>query len=237
MFKSFFLFLIPALGYASVCIAVDLKMQSNNDVQLLQAWLVKPTITLDYSECNGSIPEPGRTAPFDCTQIKPSKFPAANPWMIDVYADARTPRIYSPTNVGNTVEIRVVVRESILKSKAATKFEGIGFYSSNLTYEGMHFIPTEKLVPASTQRVTLPTGEKAYVLGFTLWFPGVQGNSATGWNMGSVSFKPYAQFSDQTTTYINWENTPTNYRIYRADFGSGSTKQITSIDRQKEVLK
>jgi hypothetical protein len=216
--------------------SAELVTRHNTDVQLLQAWVIRqPMVELDYRKCAGNLPaQPHNRTVLDCTDSAPNGRPAAAPWNITVQYDGLGDRYYSPDHAGHTVEIRVVVRRSILESST---FEGIGFYSANLTFQGEYFTRRQDLQVVSTEDVYLASnGEPAVVLRFVLWFPGIQGNSGTGWSRGSVEFKPYAQFSDGRATYMNWEDVAQNHRIYRTENGGG-VRQPTSINREREILR
>src|SRR5262245_19411619 len=109
----------------------DSRNNRSNDVQLLQAWVVQwPMLNLDFHRCRGPRPSrPGERATLDCTDQAPDGRPAAAPWNVTVQYQ-RENNLYSTDATGNMIEIRVVVRRSILESPA---FQGIGFYSKSLT--------------------------------------------------------------------------------------------------------
>jgi hypothetical protein len=214
----------------------DSLHRRNKDVQLLQAW-VEPSsmVHFDWQRCRGDLPRrSGERVTLDCTDQATQGRPAAAPWNITVQYYPREDRHYSTDSIGSTVEIRVVVRRSILESPT---FQGLGFYAKNLTFDGEHFTPKSELQIVSSQDVFLAeNGERAVVLRFVLWFPGIQGNSATSWSMQSVEFKPFALFHDGRYAYQNWEDVPVNYRLYGSSNGGGH-QQTVSINRENEVLR
>ena len=220
--------------------------QSSDDVQMLQASTDR-FFTLDNygtqtEGCVGANPTEGQNVTKDCfnaalpfiqvswsTQISPS----IASWSLPFYNYQG--RIGSRYASGNLVELRALVKKSVLN---ASSFEGIGFYRRNLLEDGITFVPKEQLHVVSDPNAKLrlkSSGDEAVVLRFVMYFPGEQGNSATGWCMQSVEFKPFAQFKSGDTTFQNWEKLARNHRVFRCNNAAG-LNQTSSFDRSNELV-
>lgn len=215
--------------------------QTSSDVQILQAWTDK-TLTLDHTKCVGPDPQDQQRTVKDCSahasQLTRAPWadrdsPAVNNWQLPV--TKYQGQVYSPNNVGNMVEIRVVAKRSAVD---APTFAGIGFFYRNTLASETRLISKNDLHIVSQQDVTLKaTNEPGVVYRFVLSMPGTQGNSGTGWSMESVSFKPFAKFdTPDGNSFQNWDPRSENYTVYRAANGGGRV-QVNSIDRQDELLK
>ncbi len=227
--------------YLNPVVLADIVSQTSDDARILQAWRGTDPFTLNLAHCTGKDPAIGKSGTKDCSEAaqKLARLPGAdrdspalNSWNLPV--DNNGGNVSSRFYVGSLVEIRVVVKSAVLSSKT---FSGIGFYYENMLADQTTFVPKDKLHIVSTNDVTLAsTGEMAKVLRFTLYMPGEQGNSATGWSMDSVEFKPFAQFDADGKTYQNWDPSAKNYRIYRENSGAG-VPQVTTLNFESSLLK
>jgi hypothetical protein len=225
--------------------AGDLVAKANKDAQTLQAWSDSQRAIEFSSEelrlCDGPDPtSDGEISVKDCARLGLAKArmdnrsvvsPSAGLWRVPVYR--RSGDLLSDSGAGTLVEIRLVVSRAVLAAETLT---GIGFYTENLSGSGVVLTPKDQLHIVSTQDVTLKrNGESAVVLRFVLWMPQDAGESGTGWGMDNVRFKPFAEFRANGTTYDNWEDVATNWKIYRLPSAGGS-QQTASFDREGDLL-
>ncbi len=229
-----------ALSFSALAASAEsITIQSGDDVQILQAWRSDGRIELDHLACTGDDPVEGNTTYKDCRQQGQAltraewadrDSPAISPWLLPV--TRRNGLLYSQYYYGHLVEVRALVKRSALDSSS---FAGIGFYTSHMLFADLHFVDKDALHIVSSEDVTLVTGEKAAVLRFVAWMPGLQGMSGTSWNLGSVAFKPFAEFREAEEIFQVWDQVPENYRIYRSNNGAGRPQPIR-FDRQGELL-
>jgi hypothetical protein len=234
--------------------AEELPARANDDVQILQAWRAG-SIELNHERCIGENPSIEQNRIYkDCTEqgtlLNRASWaggvdsPSATPWSLPVINHRGY--IYSPAYAGHMVEIRALVKRSVLESPS---FLGIGFYSANILHDGVHFVPAAQLhvltKPKSDTNeedlrgkdVTLKrSNEDVAVLRFVAWLPGWQGNSGTGWSCQGVYFKPFARFSvGENDTVDNWEDRRNNHRIARSANCAGLRQEV-SVDYQRELI-